>query len=260
MVEYTGRFESVNILGIQVTSEPLAEVLAAIRKVLREDERKGLYVCATSVHGVIESRRDPHLKETLNQAFINLPDGRPLAVVGRWLGPRFVERIKGYDLFPTVCEMTLDMNVRHFFYGGKEGVAEALAQKMGQRFPGLKVAGTYSPPFRPLKEAEKDEVVNLINVSNVDIIWVGLSTPKQENWIREFHEKLNVNLLFSVGAAFDYHTGGIKPEPLWMDKVGLEWCYRLISEPRRLWKRYLKIVPTFVLLAALQLMKLRSYE
>lgn len=250
----------VNILGIRVTSEPLLEVLAAIAKVLREDERKGRYVCATGVHGVIEAQSDSCLKEFLNQAFINHPDGLPLVKVGRWLGARRMEQITGPDLFPRVCEMTLGMEVGHFFYGGKEGVAEMLAQKMRQRFPGLRVAGTYCPPFRPLTESEKGDVIKLINATHADIVWVGLSTPKQERWMGVFHDKLNVKILFSIGAAFDLHSGRTKPVPRLMHKLGLEWFYRLISEPRRLWWRYLKIVPTFMILVALQLMKLRSYE
>ena len=171
-----------------------------------------------------------------------------------------MEQIKGPDLFARVCEMTRDMDVGHFFYGGREGVADALAREMGRRFPGLRVAGTYCPPFRPLDRAEKAEVVRLINDSGADIVWVGLSTPKQEKWIGEFHDKLKVKLLFSIGAAFDYHTGAIRPTPPWLHGLGLEWFYRLVSEPGRLWRRYLRIVPAFMVLAALQLMRLRSYE
>lgn len=252
--------DNVDVLGVHITSEPLQMVTAEIKKVLERDERKARYVCATSVHGVIEAQSDLGLKNILNNAFINHPDGLPLAKVGRLLGAKRIEQIKGPDLFPHVCKMTASMDVKHFFYGGQEGVAETLARRMQKRFPGLKVVGTYCPPFRPLTAVEKKEVVQQINESGADIVWVGLSTPKQEKWIGEFHDKLNVKVLFSVGAAFDVHTGRIAYTTPWVHRLGLEWLYRLILEPRRLWKRYLKIVPSFIVLVGLQLMKLKTFD
>jgi len=171
-----------------------------------------------------------------------------------------MEQIKGPDLFPKVCELTSKMDVRHFFCGGREGVADDLARRMSDRFPGLKVAGTYCPPFRPLTDREKDELVEAINSSGTDIVWVGLSTPKQEKWIGEFHDKLNTKLIFSVGAAFDYHTGRLMFSPVLFQRLGLEWFHRLISEPRRLWRRYFKIVPLFIIYSSLQLTRLKTYE
>jgi N-acetylglucosaminyldiphosphoundecaprenol N-acetyl-beta-D-mannosaminyltransferase len=147
------------------------------------------------------------------------------------------------------------MAVRHFFYGGNEGVAEELAQRMQARFPGLKVAGYYCPPFRPLNASEKAEVVATINALGADIVWVGLSTPKQEKWIGEMHRALNVKLLFSVGAAFDFQTGRLKLTPPLFHRLGLEWLYRLLLEPKRLWRRYLNIVPYFLAKSGMQLLK-----
>ena len=147
-----------NILGINITSEPLEYVLETIRTALRQERRDSRYVCATSVHGVIESQSDPALKNILNGAFICHPDGFPLAKVGRWMGARDMQQIRGPDLFPLVCKMTADMPVRHFFYGGAEGVAEALVRHVSKRFPGLQIAGTYCPPFRALTEGEKQLV------------------------------------------------------------------------------------------------------
>ena len=251
---------NVSILGIKVTSEPLAEVLNTIKDTLQKNEKKSLYICASSVHGIIESQKDLELKKILNNAFINQPDGLPLVKMGRLLGEKKMVQIKGPELFPAVCEMTSKMNVKHFFYGGKEGVADELANKMTKIYPGLKLAGRYCPPFRSLGEHEKSNIINAINKSRADIIWVGLSTPKQEKWIGEFYKKLKVNLIFSVGAAFDFHTENIKFAPLWMQKIGLEWFYRLISEPKRLWKRYFKIIPSFVFLSLLQVTGLKTFR
>ena len=246
---------SVNILGVRVTSEPLTRVLAAIDHALQQEERKGRYICATSVHGIVEAQSDPQLLAILNHAFINHPDGLPLARVGRWLGATEMEQIKGPTLFPLVCEMTAPMDVKHFFYGGQDNVAVELARVQTERNPGFKVAGTYCPPFRPLTTIEKEEVIDLINESGADIIWVGLSTPKQEKWIGEFHDQLHAKLLFSVGAVFDLYTGRISFVPRWIHRLGLEWLFRLVCEPRRLWRRYVKIIPTFILLATLQIAK-----
>ena len=251
---------NVNILGIKVTSESLAEVLNTIKDTLQKNEKKSLYICASSVHGIIESQKDQELKKILNNAFINQPDGLPLVKMGRLLGEKKMVQIKGPELFPAVCEMTSKMNVKHFYYGGKEGVADELANKMAKSYPGLKLAGTYCPPFRLLSENEKNKIINAINKSRADVVWVGLSTPKQEKWIGELHKKLKVKLIFSVGAAFDFHTGNIKFAPPWMQKIGLEWLYRLINEPKRLGKRYFRIIPSFVFFSILQLTGLRKFH
>jgi N-acetylglucosaminyldiphosphoundecaprenol N-acetyl-beta-D-mannosaminyltransferase len=238
----------------------LVEVLNTIKNTLKKNEKKSLYICASSVHGIIESQKDLELKEILNNAFINHPDGLPLVKMGRLLGEKKMEQIKGPKLFPAICEMTSSMNVRHFFYGGKEGVADKLANKMAKKYPGLKLAGTYCPPFRSLRENEKNKIINAINKFRADVVWVGLSSPKQEKWIGEFHKKIKVKLIFSVGAAFDFHTGNIIFAPLWMQKIGLEWFYRLIKEPKRLWKRYFKIIPPFMFFSILQLTGLKKFQ
>jgi N-acetylglucosaminyldiphosphoundecaprenol N-acetyl-beta-D-mannosaminyltransferase len=244
--------DAQEILGIRLDAGSFAAVLAAIKAKLEQPERDGAYVCATSVHGVVEAQADDDLKRILNGAFINFADGTPLVKVGKMLGAKRMERIWGPDFFQRVCEMTAPMEVKHFFYGGNEGVAEELARRLQTRLPQLKVAGWYCPPFRPLTEREKAEVIARINVSRADIVWVGLSTPKQEKWIGEVHRQLNVKLLCSVGAAFDYHTGRLRFTPSIFRTMGLEWFYRLLLEPRRLWRRYFKIVPYFLVKSAAQ--------
>lgn len=243
------------ILGINMCAESFSQVLRAIREKLEMPERSSAYLCATSVHGVVEAQSDAEMKTILNNAFINFPDGMPLVEVGRILGAKRMERMWGPDMFLRVCEMTASMNVTHFFYGGNEGVAEELARRMQARFPKFKVAGWYCPPFRPLNAEEKSEIAERINSSRADVVWVGLSTPKQEKWIGELHKELKVKLLFSVGAAFDYHTGRLKMTPALFRYLRLEWFYRLLLEPGRLWRRYVKIVPYFLAKSGMQVAK-----
>lgn len=244
-----------DILGINVAVESVTSALAAIREKLEKSERSSAYICATSVHGVVEAQSDPEMRAILNEAYLNLPDGLPLVKVARILGAKRIEQIKGIELLPRVCEMTASMDVLHFFYGGNEGVAEDLARRMQARFPGLRVAGWHCPPYRPLAASEKADVVAKINASGADIVWVGLSTPKQEKWIGEFHDELNVKLLFSVGAAFDFQTDRLRLTPRIYHRLGLEWFYRLLLEPKRLWRRYLNIVPYFLAKSGAQVVR-----
>jgi N-acetylglucosaminyldiphosphoundecaprenol N-acetyl-beta-D-mannosaminyltransferase len=159
-----------------------------------------------------------------------------------------------------VCAETVSTGARHFFYGGNPGVAEDLASRLAQEFPRLVIAGTYCPPFRLLTEDELDGVAARINDSRADIVWVGLSTPKQERWIHSIRERLEVGVLVSVGAAFDFHTERIRVAPRWMQRGGLEWFFRLTQEPRRLWRRYALNNPTFAALVLMQITGLRSFE
>jgi len=252
--------QTVNILGIEICSETLSNVLKIIKNLLLKDIDNSKYICATSVHGIIEAQDDVEMKEVLSRSFLNCPDGKPLAFVGRLHGIRRMHQIKGPDLFLHICKITSKMNIRHYFYGGKEGVAKDLSEKMRKRYPGFKVAGFFCPPFHLLSETEKNDIAHKINISKADIVWVGLSTPKQEKWAAEFKDRLEAKIIFTVGAAFDFHTGNIKFAPPWMCKIGLEWLYRLISEPKRLWPRYSRIVPLFLYLSVLQLLKIRKYQ
>ena len=149
---------------------------------------------------------------------------------------------------------------RHFFYGGAPGVAELLAEKMKARFPKLEVAGAFTPPFRPLNPAEENELKEKVRAARVDILWVGLSTPKQEKFMAEYLPKLDATLMVGVGAAFDFLSGQVRQAPRWMQRTGLEWFYRLCSQPHRLAGRYLKNNPRFVAKVAMQLSGLKKYE
>jgi N-acetylglucosaminyldiphosphoundecaprenol N-acetyl-beta-D-mannosaminyltransferase len=159
-----------------------------------------------------------------------------------------------------ICRRSPEKGYRHFFYGGGAGVAQKLAETLQQRFPGLKVAGSYTPPFRPLNATEEAELIGLVSEAKPDFFWVGLSTPKQERFMAQYLGRLDARLMAGVGAAFDFHTGGIGDSPEWMKKSGLQWLHRLWQEPRRLWRRYLINNPKFIWKIGMQLTGLRHYE
>jgi N-acetylglucosaminyldiphosphoundecaprenol N-acetyl-beta-D-mannosaminyltransferase len=171
-----------------------------------------------------------------------------------------MDRVYGPDLMNLVCDRSRQKNWTHFFYGGADGVAQQLKRRLEEKFPGLKVVGTYTPPFRPLLAIEEAELIRTVAALKPDIIWVGLSTPKQEKFMAQYWQKLDATLMFGVGAAFDFHAGRVRQAPRWMQRSGLEWFFRLCCEPKRLWKRYLKNNPIFAWKIFWQLTSLKKYE
>jgi len=247
----------VNILGVGISAINMEMALETIEDWIVT--RAPHYVCVTPVHGVMEGQQDPDLRRILNASGLTTPDGMPLVWLSRLKGFRHVSRVYGPDLMLTLCERSVEQGYRHFFYGGAEGVPEQLAVRLQQRFPGLLVVGTYSPPFRPLTPAEDVQVVEMINRAKPDIVWIGISTPKQDRWMAAHVGQLTAPVLIGVGAAFDFHAG-LKPQaPHWMQRSGLEWFFRLLTEPRRLWKRYLINNPLFLMLILMQALGLRRY-
>jgi N-acetylglucosaminyldiphosphoundecaprenol N-acetyl-beta-D-mannosaminyltransferase len=234
----------VNVLGVGLSALNLRTALAAIADAVRT--RHQGYICVTGVHGVMEAQDDANFKKILNDAFLCTPDGMPMVWAGRLNGHRDMRRVYGPDLMLEVCAWSETSGAKHFFYGGADGVAEQLAQKLQVKFPKLSVTGTFTPPFRALDAAEVQKLQAQISAVQPDILWVGLSTPKQERFMAEFLPKLDVTLMIGVGAAFDFHSGRVKQAPRWMQRSGLEWFYRLCSEPRRLAKRYGRNNPRFL--------------
>lgn len=235
---------SFDVLGVHVSAVNMAQALALIDQWIADRARQ--YVCVTGVHGVMESRRDPELCDIHNRAGLVTPDGMPLVWLGRLAGRRHVGRVYGPDLLAALCEHSLAAGRRHFFYGGSERALALLREVLERRYPGLQVAGMIAPPFRPLTPAEEADMVAAINAARPDIVWVGLGTPKQERWMAAHVERLKASVLIGVGAAFDFHAG-LKPQaPRWMQRAGLEWLFRLATEPRRLWRRYLINNPLFI--------------
>jgi len=247
----------VNVLGVGISVLNLHSALDAIAAAVR-DRRKG-YICVTGVHGVMEAQDDESFKTILNGALLCTPDGMPMVWAGKLAGHCEMRRVYGPDLMLDVCAWSETSGAKHFFYGGADGVAELLAQKLKGRFPKLQIAGTFTPPFRALNETEVKNLQAQVAAARPDIFWVGLSTPKQEKFMAEFLPKLDATLMVGVGAAFDFHSGRVKQAPRWMQRGGLEWFYRLCSEPRRLAKRYFRNNPLFVLKFFCQLAGLKRY-
>jgi N-acetylglucosaminyldiphosphoundecaprenol N-acetyl-beta-D-mannosaminyltransferase len=247
----------VNVLGVKVSALNLDLAVAEVASAL-ERKTKG-YICVTGVHGVSEARRDPEFRRVLNRAFLNTPDGMPMVWMGRWQGRRQMGRVYGPDLMLKLCESSCAKGFTHFLYGGAPGVAEELKRRLEAGSPGLKIVGTHTPPFRPLTPEEEAALARQVADLKPDIFWVGLSTPKQEKFMAQYWQKLEATLFVGVGAAFDFHAGRTRQAPRWMQRTGLEWFFRLCCEPRRLWRRYLKNNPLFVLRALGQVSGLKSY-
>jgi N-acetylglucosaminyldiphosphoundecaprenol N-acetyl-beta-D-mannosaminyltransferase len=257
VLEIRPRGESYAVLGVRVDAVDIPKVITTMEQWIREDDSCH-FIAVTGMHGVMEAQHDAGFKAVLNTADLVVPDGMPLVWLSRVHGLALRRRVYGPELMLAFCEQTSANAYRHFFYGGKAGVAEKLAKMLAQRFPGICVAGTYSPPFRPLTAAENEEVVALINAAAADVVWVGLSTPKQERWMSEHRNRLRARVLVGVGAAFDIHSGAARQAPRWMRENGLEWLFRLLQEPRRLWWRYLGYGSEFVFAVLLESLGIKA--
>lgn len=221
--------------------------------------RRG-YVCVTGVHGVMEAQSDSDFRTILNSSVMTVPDGMPTVWVGKLQGHSTMARVFGPDYMLRMCELSVNAGYRHFFYGGDVGVAEKLAENLSLRYPGLKVVGMYTPPFRPLNREEERDLLERVKAGRPQIFWVGLSTPKQERFMASYIHKLDVSLMVGVGAAFDIHTGRISDAPEWVKNSGLQWLHRLAQEPRRLGKRYMINNPKFVWKIALQFSGIQDFS
>jgi N-acetylglucosaminyldiphosphoundecaprenol N-acetyl-beta-D-mannosaminyltransferase len=246
----------VNVLGVGVSATNMAHLLRDVESALSNGQ-KG-YVCVTGVHGVMEAQRDKAFRAILNNSFANTPDGMPTVWVGRLTGHSAMRRVFGPELMLEVCAKSVEKGWTHFLYGGGPGVVESLKGTLERRFPGIRIVGTYTPPFRPLSEAEDRELVRTFAAVKPDLCWVGLSTPKQERFMAEYSDKLETKLMFGVGAAFDYHTGRIEDAPVWMKEAGLQWFHRLCQDPKRLWRRYLRNNPEFLVRITAQMLGLNK--
>jgi len=250
--------ERVNVLGVGVSAIDLPSAVAIIGDWVAT--RTPNYVCVSGVHGMMESQDDASLRTIHNRAGLVTPDGMPLVWLGRLAGFREMTRVYGPDLMLACCAESEKRGWRHFFYGGGDGVAELLIDRLRQRFPMMQIAGTYTPPFRALSDVEELEVAHQIAESRADVVWVGLSTPKQERWMAAHVGRLAAPVLIGVGAAFDFHAGLKRQAPRWMQRSGFEWLFRLATEPRRLWRRYLRNIPRFVWRVAMQRLGVAVYE
>lgn len=236
------------VLGVPVSATTLETASAAVLSWASDSQ--GRFVIIRDVHGIMEAQEDSELMELHQRAAMVTPDGMPLVWLGRHAGHP-VERTCGPDLMEKILSQSPQTGLRHYFYGGKPGIAERLRKVFESSYPGVAIVGTGAPPFRPLSPQELADAAERIRESGAHVVWIGISTPKQEFLMRDLAPLVPATLL-GVGAAFDFHSGAVKRAPLWMQRNGLEWLHRLASEPRRLWRRYLVMAPRFVWLVAIR--------
>ncbi len=247
----------VNVLGVSISAINQNFALRQIDAWIKRDDRQ--YVAICTVNTIMECQKDGSIRDAINNAGMATPDGMPLVWLAGWDSDQPVERVYGPDLMLAVCDRSVESGYKHFLYGGADGVPELLSTELKNLFPGLQIVGEYSPPFRNLTQEEENHVIDMINQADPDIIWVGLSTPKQDLWMAKYRPRLNAPVIIAVGAAFDFHTKRVPQAPVWMQRSGLEWLFRLIQEPRRLWHRYLIYNPLFILKVLEQRSGLRNY-
>ena len=249
--------EYANVLGVKVSAINMDGAIEMADRWITSGNSG--YACVTAVHGVMEAQKDRSFLQILNRAAFNLPDGMPLSWVGWLQGHREMDRVSGPSFMLAMCRLSAERGYRNFLYGGEPGVAETLRESLQERFPGLQVVGTYTPPFRKLNAEEESEFLAQISEAQPHIIWVGLGAPKQERFVAHYVDRLQVPLMIGVGAAFDYHTGRLRDSSDFIKRAGLQWLHRLVQDPRRLWRRYLGAIPGFLWRIALQLSGLRRY-
>jgi N-acetylglucosaminyldiphosphoundecaprenol N-acetyl-beta-D-mannosaminyltransferase len=245
-----------NVLGVGVHAVNMQSTIEFLSSCIRH-RRKG-YVCVTGVHGVMEAQKNAKFRGILGRALLVTPDGMPTVWLGRLQNFPRMARVFGPDLMLQMCVRSIEQGLSHFLYGGKPGVASDLQIRLKAWFPEIRIVGTFTPPFRPLNREEREEVKQQVARAQPDIIWVGLSTPKQEEFMAEMISELDCGLMIGVGAAFDIHTGHLKDAPNWIKNSGLQWAHRLSQEPSRLWKRYLFNNSGFIWKLALQTVGLQS--
>jgi N-acetylglucosaminyldiphosphoundecaprenol N-acetyl-beta-D-mannosaminyltransferase len=249
---------AAHVLGVDVDAIDMEGALGRVTALLQGSRKS--YVCVAGVHGVMEAQRNPQLLEVYAGSEMTVPDGMPMAWVGRMQGHRAMQRVTGPDLMLEIFRRKEFSQATHFLYGGREGIAEELRDKLTERFPWVKIVGTYTPPFRELSESEAAQFTAITAVLKPDIIWIGISCPKQEIFMARYLPELETKVMFGVGAAFDYHTGHIRDCADWIKHAGLQWLHRLLQDPRRLWRRYLRNNPAFIWHIALQMLKVRRYQ
>jgi N-acetylglucosaminyldiphosphoundecaprenol N-acetyl-beta-D-mannosaminyltransferase len=252
-----GALAWTNVLGVRVSAVNLESATGLIQQAIEDGRRE--YVCVRDAHGVVRCQNDPKLRSIHNRAFLVTPDGMPLVWALKHAGHLESDRVYGPDLMLSVFDTGREKGVRHFFYGATTTTLDQLRDRLLAKFPDAQIVGSYSPPFRELTLQEEVEAADLINRSGADIVWVGLSSPKQELWMARMRDRLEPSMLIGVGAAVDFHAGLKRQAPKIIQRSGFEWAFRLLCEPRRLWRRYAVVVPTFISLTLLQRLGLRKF-
>lgn len=244
----------LKILNVNIYDHNISSIVETIINKCNNNVKNQL-LSATGAHGLITAKKDKSFYNILNNFNYNIPDGMPNVWIGRLKGAKHIERCYGPDFFKETMIKTAELNIKHFFCGGKEGVAEELKLACEKKFNNYNVVGTFSPPFREMDENELRDLAKNINSLGVNILWIGLSTPKQEKFAYNLAKFTNVNFICTVGAAFDFHTDKVKQAPAYIQRIGMEWFFRLLMEPKRLWRRYFEIVPLFIFYNLLEIIK-----
>ena len=245
-----------NILGVGINAISISDLVESTHRWI--ENKTCTYVCVVPAHSIMACWQDPGLRLIFNQSGLSTPDGMSVVWILKLMGHKEVGRVYGPDIMLALCEYGLEKKYSHFLFGGEPGVADALASQLADKFDDLQITGTHSPPFRKLTNEEDQAEIDKINSANPEIVWVGLSSPKQERWMAEHLGKIDAPVMIGVGAAFDFLSGSKPQAPRWMQRFGLEWLFRFLTEPRRLWPRYRKY-PLFVWLVLLQMLGIRKY-
>ena len=246
--------ESFDLLGVRIAAVQIPDVIRRMQGWI-EDRSAPRFIAVANTHVIVEARQDASFQQILNAADLCVPDGMPLIWYGRFRGYLLARRVYGPELMIAFCHETISKGFRHYFYGGAPGVAEELVEHLKESCPGIQIAGFSSPPFRALTPEEDQASIGRINRAYPDIVWVGLGCPKQERWMRSHRGLLSAPVMVGVGQAFDLFSGRKKPAPAWMREHGLEWFYRFLQEPRRLWRRYLIYNSKFVAAVFLEILR-----
>ena len=225
-----------NILGVNIAAVDMEWTLDYLKKFIKN--LSGDYVCVSNVHTTVTSFENPQYCEIQNGGILALPDGGPLSFVGRKRGHSEMARVTGPSLMGEIFDISVENGYRHYFYGSTEETLETMKNKLQTNYPNIQIAGMYSPPFRSITDEEDGVIIKMINDTNPDYIWIGLGAPKQEKWMAMHQGKVK-GLMIGVGAGFDYYADNIKRAPEWMQRNNLEWLFRLMQDPKRLFSRYL---------------------
>ena len=232
------KWMSLSILDVKIDLLDYSKVIALIKESITQ-QILGRYICASPVHPIVVSQKDKKLKDALNNSWLTLPDGMPVVWAARILGGAIKDRVYGPELMLRSCKMAEQCGFSIFLYGGTSWALDKFEFNLKKQFPLLKIAGAYSPPFRTLSVEEETDVNKMLKSCHPDMLFVGLGAPKQEKWMAKHCPQLDIPVTIGVGAAFDFISGEKRQAPYWLQNAGLEWLFRLASEPQRLWKRYL---------------------
>lgn len=234
-----------NILGVNIAVSNINETVRYLEGNL--EKLRGNYICVSNIHTTVTAYEYEEYRNIQNVGALALPDGKPLSIVSKLRGFKNAERVAGPDLMGVLFKESEEKGYKHYFYGSTEETLELLKIKLGEKYPKLNIVGMYSPPFKSEVSLENEDILNQINSKDVDFLWVGLGAPKQEKWMYIHKNKVNA-VMIGVGAGFDYYAENIKRAPIWMQNYSLEWLYRLMQDPKRLFKRYISTNIKFIYL------------